>query len=329
MQRGPAHSMGRGYLLAVAGVVLWSWTGILISYLLRHHALAPMTLAFWRDLASASLLFLGLLAFRPTALRVAPRDRAFLLLYGAALTAMNVTWTWSVALNGAAVSTVLVYSSPGVTGVAARFFFEERLGPVRVVAFAGALAGCALVAKATDPGQWTLNAAGIVAGLASAASFAWFGMMGKAASYRGIEPWTATLCAFAFAALALLPIAALALPASGPGASLGSLGGRWDGWGLLLLLVVPTLGGYGLYTASLVHLPAGTANLVATLEPVLTAIWAFLLLGESLDAIQLLGGALILASVASLQLEPKLTPPAAPSSGRADPEDGIPRARVG
>ncbi len=44
-------------------------------------------------------------------------------------------------------------------------YFSEVYGPVRVVAFAGALAGCALVAKATDPGQWTLNAAGIVAGL--------------------------------------------------------------------------------------------------------------------------------------------------------------------
>jgi len=306
MRQGAPSSLARGYMVAVSAVVLWSWTGILISYLLRHHPIAPMTLAFWRDLAAAGTLLVALLAFRRDALRVARRDRAFLLVHGLSLTLMNVTWTWSVAWNGAAVSTVLVYSSAGITAAAARLVFGERLGPVRVLAFAGGLLGCVLVARATDLRQWNLNAAGIVAGLASAVSFAWYSMMGKAASRRGIEPWTATLCTVGVAAVALLPIASLAMPASGASASLLSLGSRWEGWALLLLLVVPTLGGYGLYTASLVHLPAGTANLIATLEPVLTTLWAYLLLGESLDAVQLIGGSLILGSVASLQLEAKL-----------------------
>jgi drug/metabolite transporter (DMT)-like permease len=304
-ERAPS-SIGRGYLIAVSGVVAWSWTGILISYLLRHHPIAPMTLAFWRDVAVAGTLLIALRLLRHGAPSVAPRDRAFLVFYGAVLTLMNVTWTWSVAWNGAAVSTVLVYSSPGITALAARFMFGERLGLVRILAVAGGLAGCVLVAKATDVRQWNLNAAGVVAGLLSAVSFACFSMMGKAASRRGIDPWTATLCTFGAAALALLPIASLAMPVSGPSASLLSLGARWDGWALLLLLVVPTLGGYGLYTASLAYLPAGTANLIATLEPVLTTLWAHFLLGESLDAVQLFGGALILGSVASLQPGEKL-----------------------
>jgi len=307
--RAASPQPGRGYLIATTGVLVWSWTGILISYLLRHHAIAPMTLAFWRDATAAATLFLALTLLRRGRPRVARRDVGFLLLYGGALTLMNVSWTWSVACNGAAISTVLVYSSAGMTALAARFFFAERLSLVRLLAFAGGLAGCVLVARADDPAQWRLNAAGIVAGLLSAVSFAAFSLMGKAASRRAIEPWTATLCTFAVAATALLPIAWLALPAGGAGASLLSLGARWDGWGLLLLLVVPTLGGYGLYTASLVHLPASTANLIATLEPVLTTVWAYLLLGESLDGVQILGGGLILGSVMGLQLEERLSRP--------------------
>jgi drug/metabolite transporter (DMT)-like permease len=297
---------GRGYLIALTGVVVWSWTGILISYLLRRHPIAPMTLAFWRDAATAGTLLVALAALRRSALRIARHDRAFLLVYGAALTIMNVTWTWSVAWNGAAVSTVLVYSSVGITGLAARFVFGERLDVVRVLAFAGAVAGCVLVSKATDVGGWNLNAPGVVAGVSSAVSFAWFSLMGKAASRRGIDPWTATLCTFGVAAAALLPIASFSMPGAGASASFFSLGARWDGWLLVLLLVVPTLGGYGLYTASLAYLPAGTANLIATLEPVLTTIWAYSLLGESLDGMQLVGGSLILVSVVSLQLEERL-----------------------
>jgi drug/metabolite transporter (DMT)-like permease len=285
--------------------VAWSWTGILISYLLRNHPIAPMTLALWRDLATSSGLALVLLAFRRDALRVARRDAAFLSLYGASLTLMNVSWTLSVAWNGAAVSTVLVYSSPGITALAARFVFGERLNAIRVLAFAGSLIGCVFVARANDPAQWNLNAAGITAGLVSAVSFTAFSMMGKAASHRSIDPWTAMLAVFAFAAVALLPIASLTLPSSGASASLLSLGARWDGWLLLLLLVFPTLGGYGLYTVSLAYLPTGTANLIATLEPVLTTIWAYFLLGESLDAMQSLGGALIIGSVAALHLDRK------------------------
>ena len=51
-QPAPRSSAGRGYLAAVSGVVVWSWTGILISHLLRSHPIAPMTLALWRDVAT-------------------------------------------------------------------------------------------------------------------------------------------------------------------------------------------------------------------------------------------------------------------------------------
>jgi drug/metabolite transporter, DME family len=295
--------VGRGYLVALAGVVLWSWTGIFIAYLFRHHALAPLTLAFWRDLFVALALLGGLAALRPMALRLERRDLRVLLLYGLSMISMNVSWTWSVGRNGAAVSTVLVYASPGITAVTARFLFGERLSLVRVLAFAASLAGCVLVARANDPAQWNLNAAGILVGLVSALAFTAYSLMGKVISRRGTDPWSATLFGFALAAVVLLPGAILMLPSSGPAASLLSLGTRWDGWAILVLLVVPTIGGYGLYTVSLNYLPTGTANLIATLEPVLTTLWAYLLLGESLNPQQLLGGVLIAGSVVSLRLE--------------------------
>lgn len=297
-------ALGRGYAIALSGVVLWSWTGILIAWLLAHHALAPMTLAFWRDLLVALALLLGLRVLRPAALRVAPRDRGLLFLHGLSLLAMNFTWTWSVAWNGAAVSTVLVYASPGLTGVLARWLYQERLGPLRLLAFAASLAGCVLVARAHEAAQWNLNGWGIAAGLGSAMSFALYSLLGKATSRRAVDSWTATLASFAVATVLLLPVALLSAPAHGPTASLFSLGSAWDGWAVLLLLaVVPTIGGYGLYTASLAHLPAGTANLIATLEPALTAVWAWWLLGEALSPSQLLGGALIVGSVLVLRRE--------------------------
>jgi drug/metabolite transporter (DMT)-like permease len=67
------------------------------------------------------------------------------------------------------------------------------------------------------------------------------------------------------------------------------------------LAVGPTIGGFGLYTYSLSYLPAGVANLIASMEPALTAAIAYLFLGEQMTSVQWLGSGLILVSVLSLR----------------------------
>lgn len=300
-----AH-LNRGYTLGLIGIAFWSTTAIFISYLLKNYPLQPLTLAFWRDVFVVCALLLGLALFKRRALRIEARQRGFLLLYGLSLALMNISWTFSVALNGAAVSTVMVYASPGITALAAHFVFKERISLIRVLAFLGGLLGCALVAQATDPAQWNINAGGIVIGVLSAFGFAGYSLMGKAVAHRRINSWTATLSAFTVAATLLLPLVLIvsAISPASEGADLFSLGTQWTGWFILFVLaVIPTLGGFGFYTASLGYLSAGTANLLATLEPVLTTILAYLLLHETLSPEQLVGGALIVSSVISLRLE--------------------------
>lgn len=81
------------------------------------------------------------------------------------------------------------------------------------------------------------------------------------------------------------------------------LGNSISGWGILFILgVAPTLGGFGFYTMSMRLIPAISANLVATLEPVFTAIWAYFFLGELLRGDQLFGGLLVLIGVILLRV---------------------------
>jgi drug/metabolite transporter (DMT)-like permease len=153
---------------------------------------------------------------------------------------------------------------------------------------------------------WQVNPMGIVTGLASGVGFAVYSLMGKASARRGINPWTATLYSFGFAAAFLLLVQRpdTLLWLSRPLAN-GADGWREVGlgWGILVVLSIgPVLGGYGLYTASLTLLPASTANLIATLEPAMTAVLAFLLLGERLTWPQILGSGLILAGVLFLRI---------------------------
>ena len=77
----------------------------------------------------------------------------------------------------------------------------------------------------------------------------------------------------------------------------------WSGWAILLLLGLgPTIGGYGLYLVSLGYLPATVANLIGALEPVFTAVWAYLVFTEQMSSAQLIGSLILLGSVVLLRL---------------------------
>ena len=293
----PHRSLSRGYAIAVVAIVTWSTTAIFIRYLGDQYGLPPLVLAFWRELFVALALALGLLIVRrsllvPPGLR---RHLPFLVLYGLILAAFNALWTTSVALNGAAVATVLVYSSPAFTALLGWRLFQERLDAPKVAAVGLSLIGCVLVAGAYDPAAWQVNPMGIIVGLVGGMGFAAFSLMGKAAARRGLSAWTSMVYAFSFATCFLL---LLQRPAT-----ILWLGPSLPGWGVLLLLAVgPTIGGYGLYALSLEYLPASVASLLSTLEPPLTALWAYFFLREMMTPVQLIGAGVILAGVVLLRL---------------------------
>lgn len=297
--------LNRGYLICFAGTVLWSFTAIFIRYLNEAYNMPPLVLAFWRDLLVSVGLFLVFLFASPGRLRINRRDTGFLVLYGLVLSLFNSLWTVSVALNGAAVSTVLAYSSAAFTAVFGWRLFGESLGKVKILAVSLSLLGCVFVAGAHDLAAWAFNPIGIITGLLSGLGFAGYSLMGKAASRRGLPPWTAMAYTFLFAAGFILVYNLIpGWPAQAElTGNLFWLANSLTGWGVLLLLaLVPTVGGYGLYTVSLNYLPASVANLIATLEPVMTAVSAYFFLGEVLTAAQLVGSVLILSGVVVLRL---------------------------
>jgi len=52
-----------------------------------------------------------------------------------------------------------------------------------------------------------------------------------------------------------------------------------------------------LFTKGIKHIPALEANLIGTLEPILSPLWVFLFLGERMGAFALLGGLVVLVGV--------------------------------
>jgi drug/metabolite transporter (DMT)-like permease len=92
-------------------------------------------------------------------------------------------------------------------------------------------------------------------------------------------------------AAALLPIALLSGDAMLPASA--------QGWAVLLgLALVSHAAGQGLIALALAHLPASLSSLSLLIEPLMAAIFAWVLLGEPISIRQGIGGAVILAGIA-------------------------------
>jgi drug/metabolite transporter, DME family len=81
-----------------------------------------------------------------------------------------------------------------------------------------------------------------------------------------------------------------------------------NGWlTLIFLSFVPTILGFGLYNTSMNYLPASIANLLATLEPAMTAVEAYVFLHERMTWIQIVGSLITLSAVLIVQLQKEET----------------------
>ena len=296
----------QGYLVALASSAILSTTAVFIRYLTETYHIPPLLLAFWRSFFVVLTLLVVLGLRRARLWSVPRRHLPYLLAYGLLFAVFNGLWTLSVALNGAAVATVLVYSSAAFTALLARWLLKEMLSGAKMVAIVLCLAGCVLVAEALDPAVWERNLVGIVTGTLAGLGYAIYSLMGRSAAQRGLNPWTTLLYVFGFAAfffllVNLLPGEIILGTAVSP-TDLFWFGNAWAGWGIIILLAAgPTVAGFGLYNTSLSLLPSSVANLILTTEPAFTAVLAYFLLGEQLTAWQICGSLLILGGVMFLR----------------------------
>jgi drug/metabolite transporter (DMT)-like permease len=73
-------------------------------------------------------------------------------------------------------------------------------------------------------------------------------------------------------------------------------------WGAFLAIATfGTVVPFGLFISGLQFLPPTQAGIVSMLEPVVAATVAFVILGETLVPLQILGGGLVLAGVVMVQ----------------------------
>jgi drug/metabolite transporter (DMT)-like permease len=254
----------------------------------------PMVVVTWRALIGVAVLAGVLAATRPALLRIPLPAIPFFLAYGFFGVTLNF-WAYfsAVKYTTLAVAITLLYMYPMFVTLFSALFLGERLTRMKFSAAALTVLGSALVAQIHQTEFLRVNLRGIVFGLLTGLSMAVYSILGKRAVAR-YAPWTVVLYAFAGGVLFL------AL-----GSGRGLLAARsypLEAWFWIVgLALIPSLGGYALFTLGLRDLPASQASIIATWEVVTAALFGWSLFGEHLTAAQLLGAAFVCTGIAWIQ----------------------------
>lgn len=195
----------------------------------------------------------------------------------------------------ASLLSLLLYTFPAIVAVAAVALGRDQLDGRRLAALGLASGGLVLVVAGAGAGA--LDPLGVALGLGAAVVYSTYILVSDDLVGRmGPTVLSALVCTGA------------ALPLTIGSALLGELRpGELTvaGWGwLACLALVSTVASISLFFAGLRRVGPTTASILATVEPVVTVVLAFLILGERLQVLQVAGGALVLVAVLVLSARP-------------------------
>jgi drug/metabolite transporter (DMT)-like permease len=188
----------------------------------------------------------------------------------------------------ASLLSLLLYTFPAMVAVAAIVLGRERADVTRFAALALASVGLVLVLVNARAGALDTLGAGLALG--AAVIYTTYILVSQGIAGR-IGPTLLSALVCSGAAVTLTAGSAL-LGDLRPGEVTAA------GWGWLAgIAVVSTVAAVSLFFAGLKRVGPTTASILSTVEPVVTVVLAFLVFGELLGALQLLGGALVIAAV--------------------------------
>jgi drug/metabolite transporter (DMT)-like permease len=192
----------------------------------------------------------------------------------------------------ASILSLLLYTFPAMVTVAAIALGRERFSGRRMAALGLTSVGLVLVLAGAAAGAF--NPVGAAMALGAAGVYTAYILLSEGAALR-IRPYllSALVCT---GAAVTLTTGSLLLGQLRPG-DVTAQGWVWLG----AIGVVSTVAAIGLFFAGLRRVGPSTAAILATVEPVVTVLLAFLVFGETLAAVQVTGAALVLASVLVLR----------------------------
>lgn len=280
-----------GYLFILLAATLWGTLGVFYKFLASSFFISSLEIVFWRALFASLFTFFLLVVWRRDELTFPRQNFSLFIAIGViGIAAFYIVYIYAITMNGMGVASVLLYSAALWVMIFGFVFQRNRIERVKLLALILALSGIILIGQVYNFEKVRLSSMGLLAGLGAGLGYAAYILINKRISQYGYSTWTVNAYGLGIGALVLLLL-------QKPMELHHSLTNPTIMVWLIILGIVPTLGGGLAFYAGLQRLPAVNASIMATLEPVVAITLGWIVFSERLDLLQIIGGILVVSSV--------------------------------
>jgi DME family drug/metabolite transporter len=207
----------------------------------------------------------------------------------------QIAYQFSIDAAGVPVTVALLYLAPAIVALASGPLLGERPTHSRLALVAVSVAGVWLTVLGAEAVTSTFGTGGLQWGLVAAASYAAYTLLGRYASPRFGSMATAV-----YSTAGACLVLAISVPLTSGPLTLPEGGAAW----LLLIAfsLLTIVGAQLLFFDALGRIEASSASVASSLEPVIAALLATVLLDQGLSPLGWLGIALVVIGVAGVSV---------------------------
>ena len=196
-----------------------------------------------------------------------------------------------------AVAAILLYTAPFFVMLMSLALFKEKMNGQKIIALLLAFTGCVLVSGVG--GDENISWIGILLGLGSGFFYALYSIFGRYAINRGYGAWTMTFYTFLFCSVGCAFLCDWQVIGNAVQADNSVL--LW----VLGLGFVTAFLPYVLYSMGLENMESSKASILASVEPVVSALFGVFVFHETLTLWGILGILLVLGAIVVLNVKNK------------------------
>ncbi len=285
-------------LYVILATLFWGFMGI-SSRWLSEFGLSYANISLVRCVLAATSFSLYSFINNRRAFKIDPVSLIIIFFFGVFSIAMGfIFYSASVERIPIAIATVLMFSNPIWVSLYSAILFRERITKKTAMIISSSILGCLLLMDVFSNDASNLDTIGVLGGIGNGMTFASQIVIPKYFKHRFTSD-TMILYGFWSAAIFLL---FLAKPAEIFQTINTAERPAFLIFNLLIIGIVCTIFANTFYIKSAEHLSTTTTSLMVSLEPVFATFFAFIIFGEVIAGIQLIGAMIVIGSILALVL---------------------------
>ncbi|MFI3172480.1 MAG: DMT family transporter [Eubacteriales bacterium] len=283
------------YVLIVIAAVLWGSTGIFTT-IMGNHGVASTEMSLLRSCVATIVIGVIYLVKDRSVFKLEKiTDLKYFIGMGIVSYAF-FNWCYIMAIKETSmgVAAILLYTAPAIIMVLSVILFKEKLTKKKVVILLITFVGCILV-TGLENGMDSISTKGLLFGMGSGIGYALYSIFGKYA----LKKYSSITAVFYMFLMSSIPFCITTNPIDAIQTFTDT--NMW-GVGIIFSIVAAVLP-YLTYTKALAHVEASKASLIATLEPIVAAVFGIVLFAEEANLSKIIGITLVIGAVIVMSRE--------------------------